>query len=45
MSFRYYLRVRYGGEELMAVLPDTHPALAEMVAERLAECRIRPASG
>ncbi len=29
--------VRYGGEELMAVLPDTPTALAEMVAERLAE--------
>lgn len=27
--------VRYGGEELMAVLPDTSPALAAMVAERL----------
>lgn len=29
--------VRYGGEELMAVLPDTPIALAGMVAERLAE--------
>ncbi len=29
--------VRYGGEELMAVLPDTPNGLAEMVAERLAE--------
>jgi diguanylate cyclase (GGDEF)-like protein len=29
--------VRYGGEELMAVLPDTQPGLAGMVAERLAE--------
>jgi diguanylate cyclase (GGDEF)-like protein len=29
--------VRYGGEELMAVLPDTPPGLAGMVAERLAE--------
>ncbi|MCA1248580.1 GGDEF domain-containing protein [Massilia sp. MS-15] len=29
--------VRYGGEELMAVLPDTQTALAEIVAERLAE--------
>ena len=35
--------VRYGGEELMAVLPDTQPALAEMVAERLAE-RLRTAA-
>jgi diguanylate cyclase (GGDEF)-like protein len=34
--------VRYGGEELMAVLPDTHRALAELVAERLAE-RLRSA--
>lgn len=34
--------VRYGGEELMAVLPDTPPGLAEMVAERLAE-RLRTA--
>jgi diguanylate cyclase (GGDEF)-like protein len=34
--------VRYGGEELMAVLPDTHLALAKMVAERLAE-RLRSA--
>jgi diguanylate cyclase (GGDEF)-like protein len=34
--------VRYGGEELMAVLPDTHLGLAEMVAERLAE-RLRAA--
>jgi diguanylate cyclase (GGDEF)-like protein len=29
--------VRYGGEELMAVLPDTPHGLAGMVAERLAE--------
>ena len=29
--------VRYGGEELMAVLPDTPTGLAEMVAKRLAE--------
>ncbi|RZA34348.1 MAG: GGDEF domain-containing protein [Lysobacteraceae bacterium] len=29
--------VRYGGEEMMAVLPDTPPGLAEVVAERLAE--------
>lgn len=29
--------VRYGGEELMALLPDTPTAQAEMVAERLAE--------
>lgn len=29
--------VRYGGEELMAVLPDTPIVLAGMVAERLAE--------
>jgi diguanylate cyclase (GGDEF)-like protein len=34
--------VRYGGEELMAVLPDTPLGLAEMVAERLAE-RLRTA--
>ncbi|MEW6761891.1 MAG: diguanylate cyclase [Pseudomonadota bacterium] len=34
--------VRYGGEELMAVLPDTPLSLAEMVAERLAE-RLRTA--
>ena len=34
--------VRYGGEELMAVLPDTPIGLAEMVAERLAE-RLRAA--
>jgi len=34
--------VRYGGEELMAVLPDTPIGLAEMVAERLAE-RLRNA--
>lgn len=34
--------LRYGGEELMAVLPDTPPALAEMMAERLAE-RLRSA--
>ncbi|MFC0250677.1 GGDEF domain-containing protein [Massilia consociata] len=34
--------VRYGGEELMAVLPDTHTRLAEMVAQRLAE-RLRTA--
>ncbi len=34
--------VRYGGEELLAVLPDTHLGLAEMVAERLAE-RLRAA--
>ena len=34
--------VRYGGEELMAVLPDTHAGLAHMVAERLAE-RLRTA--
>ena len=35
--------VRYGGEELMAVLPDTPLSLAELVAERLAE-RLRSAS-
>ncbi|NNG24420.1 GGDEF domain-containing protein [Telluria aromaticivorans] len=35
--------VRYGGEELLAVLPDTHLDLAEMVAERLAE-RLRAAT-
>ncbi len=29
--------VRYGGEELMAVLPDTQAGLADMVAQRLAE--------
>ncbi|MGG7606848.1 GGDEF domain-containing protein [Massilia sp. BKSP1R2A-1] len=34
--------VRYGGEELMAVLPDTPLSLAEMVAGRLAE-RLRTA--
>ena len=34
--------VRYGGEELMAVLPDTPIGQAEMVAERLAE-RLRTA--
>ncbi|MCC2954428.1 GGDEF domain-containing protein [Massilia sp. IC2-477] len=34
--------VRYGGEELMAVLPDTQTGLAEMVAQRLAE-RLRTA--
>jgi len=34
--------VRYGGEELMAVLPDTQLELAEMVAGRLAE-RLRTA--
>jgi diguanylate cyclase (GGDEF)-like protein len=34
--------VRYGGEELMAVLPDTPTVLAEAVAERLAE-RLRTA--
>lgn len=27
--------VRYGGEEMMAVLPDTSPELAHLVAERL----------
>jgi PleD family two-component response regulator len=27
--------VRYGGEELMAILPDTSRELARMVAERL----------
>ena len=35
--------VRYGGEELMALLPDTQPALAGMVAERLA-ARLRTAT-
>ncbi|QOY95647.1 GGDEF domain-containing protein [Massilia sp. UMI-21] len=34
--------VRYGGEELLAVLPDTQAGLAGMVAERLAE-RLRTA--
>jgi diguanylate cyclase (GGDEF)-like protein len=34
--------VRYGGEELMAVLPDTPLSLAEMVAGRLAD-RLRTA--
>lgn len=34
--------VRYGGEEMMAVLPDTSPELANLVAERLCE-RLRSA--
>ncbi len=29
--------VRYGGEELMVILPDTSSAVAQMVAERLCE--------
>ena len=34
--------VRYGGEEMMAVLPDTSAQLATMVAERLCQ-RLREA--
>jgi diguanylate cyclase len=34
--------VRYGGEELMVILPDTSASVAEMVAQRLCE-RIRQA--
>ena len=34
--------VRYGGEEMMAVLPDTSPELAHLVAERLCQ-RLRTA--
>lgn len=34
--------VRYGGEEMMVLLPDTSPAIAVLVAERLCE-RVRQA--